>query len=442
MPPTPTPSAPSAPSAAPTSAAPAKPSSSQSIEAPSGIDLGDIGAELDALDDSKPKPTEKPKAPPAKSATPDGKKPEDKPEDKPEKKADDKPEEKPKDKPEDKPEEPQKPVKAAALREAYENLKRRVKEEYEPQLNELKAKLKEAQESKQTESLVSELETIKKRRDELEEHIKFLDYQKSSEFQEKYAKPYQEAWNKAVEEMAEIQVTDPDGNVRQATAQDLLTLANLPLGEARKLAREMFGEAADDVMAHRRTIRELYTNQQKALEEARAKAGEREKALAAQRQVEHQQTLKAWKEANEALAKKYPNWFSKAEGDDEGNTLLDKGFALADLHFIGVKDLTPEQIEMLPDRFKASIKATGNLSKQDRIALDALLRNKIASHSRLALKLKRASERIKELEASLAEYEKSTPPAGRAAPTGASPSTGNPLDDAAAELDAIDKQFR
>lgn len=404
--------------------APPKPESTPPVpvEAPVSFDA-DIDKELASLDDS---------APPSKPASPP--KPAAQPAEKP--KAATQPEQP------QKPEEPVRPVKAADLRGAYETLKKKVKDEYEPELSKLRNRVQELESRKPEDNsqLVKDFEDAKKRRDELESEMRFQNYRKSSEFQQKYAKPYEDAWKKAIAELSELTVTDDQGNTRAATTADLVQLANMPLGEARRQARVMFGEAADDVMAHRRTIRELSEAQEKALEDAKSMSAEREKKLTSERQIQHQQTLQLWKKANEDLAKKYPNWFSTVEGDAEGNTLLNKGFALADLRFVGAKDLSAEQIEMLPERFKNAIKANdGMLPVQDRVALDALLRNKIASHSRLALNLKRAKDRIKELETSLAQYESSEPPAGKGGSGGGGRQL-TPLEDAEAELDAIDRK--
>jgi len=212
----------------------------------------------------------------------------------------------------------------------------------------------------------------------------------------------------------------------------------LPLGEARAKAKEIFGEAADDVMAHRRVIRELSEAQTKALDDAKTNASEHEKRLVAQREIQHQEISKQWEEANKSLAEKYPKWFAETEGDTEGNELLRKGFSLADLHFLTEKNLKPEQIEMLPPRFRDAIKANGGeLPIKERVALDALLRHKIASHSRLARNLKTANTRIAELEKSLADYEKSEP-TGR--PGGGKAGEVDPISEADAELDALDRR--
>jgi hypothetical protein len=338
---------------------------------------------------------------------------------------------------------PVKPVKAADLRTAYEGLKKKVKEDYEPKVAKLEARVKELEASgpEKMTPIVEELTQKKQRLEELEAEVRHVRYEKSQEYQDKYEKPYLEAWKKAAADLSELTVETEGGESRAATTADMIHLSNLPLGEARAQARIMFGDAADDVMAHRRVIRELSSAQSKALDDAKKNASEHETKLASQREIQHQQTVKLWQESNKALAEKFPKWFAKVEGDEEGNSLLERGFSLADLHFVGSKDLTPEQIEMLPPKFRDKIKANGNLDVQDRVALDALLRHKIASHSRLAFNLKKANTRIAELEKSLSDYEASTPPAGKAGE--ASRASGVSETDAAlAELDAIDAKNR
>jgi len=336
-----------------------------------------------------------------------------------------------------------KPVKAADLRTAYQSLKKKLQEEHLPKIAKLESRIKELESRPVDEAspIVDELKATKKRLEEAESDLKFVRYEKSSEFQEKYEKPYKAAWGKAIQDLDELTIQTEDGGVRKATNQDMITLANLPLGEARSMARNLFGDAADDVMAHRRVIKELWEAQTKALHDAKSNASEHEKKLATQRQVEHQEASRLWKETNNALAQKYPKWFAPVEGDAEGNELLRKGFSLADLHFIGSKHLTPEQVEALPERFRNAIKTKGELQIQDQVFLDALLRNKIASHGRIAANLKKANARIKELEESLKAYERSEPPAGRGGEGGGKVGgISNPLDGANAELEAIDLQ--
>lgn len=450
-----------APAAAP-AAAPAptqKQSSSEPIvpiESSSNLDA-EIEADLDSLDDEKPRRQSTPQKPPEKTQTQTQQKKVEPPKPKTEKKEsdgldvepeDDEAEDKSKGETEIKPEdedaagESKKPIKAADLRSAYEGLKKRFKEEYEPKVSKLEAKIKELEGSgsNQVQTLKKELEEKTSRLEVLEREAQFRDFKTSEKFKNEYEIPYQKAWAKAMKLLKQLTVPTEDGGNREATMQDMLTLANMPLNEAWKNARDMFGDAANDIMSARSKIQELAEAQDEALEEARKNAGEHEKKLAAQRQIEHQEMGKLWNETNKALAQNYPKWFAETEGDNEGNELLRKGFSLADLHFLGPKGLSPEQVELLPDKFRDAVK-TDKFSIQERVALDALLRNKIASHSRLARQLKKANARVSELEKSLKEYEQSEPDASSAGEVKRKPTAGA-MDDSMSELDEIDRRNR
>ena len=88
-------------------------------------------------------------------------------------------------KPDDKaPEAPIKPVKAAELRVAYDNLKKEKREVLEPKIQSLESKIKEleSRQPEDTKPIIEKMSAIEKRNAELEQHIAFVDYQKSNEF--------------------------------------------------------------------------------------------------------------------------------------------------------------------------------------------------------------------------------------------------------------------
>src|SRR2546422_2001132 len=92
----------------------------------------------------------------------------------------------------------------------------------ERELAETKAKVPDPS---QHETTSKRLEAAEKRRTELEEEIRYVNYAKSQEFAEKYQRPYEEAWAKAANDLAELQVTDENGAARPANAKDLVMLA-------------------------------------------------------------------------------------------------------------------------------------------------------------------------------------------------------------------------
>jgi hypothetical protein len=223
-------------------------------------------------------------------------------------------------------------------------------------------------------------------------------------------------------DLKELTVELPDGSTRPATQDDMVELANMPLGRARIRARELFGENADDVMIHRRKILDLSQAQAKALEEARAHGLENSKLQEAEQKTSAERRNQLWNQSNETIGTKWPRMFRAVEGDDEGNAMLTKGTALADRAFAPTAETAPK-------------------SDEERIFLHAMIRNKAANHDRVALWLKRANERIKDLEKALSEYEASGPNGGldgEGAP-GAGKS-GSYMESADAELDALDKR--
>lgn len=402
MPPAPAPAAPtSAPAsqapdpapapapAAPPAAAPAKPEPQERGPSPDWLN------DIDGLDaDRPPKPEAKAEDdPPIKIGDVVPPKP------------DDNPDTKPPVKPEDAA--PIKPVKAAELRVAYDNLKKEKREVLEPKIQQLEARIKEFESKvpEDTKPIIEKMSAIEKRNAELEEHIQFVDYQKSKEFTEKYQQPYTEAWTKAVADFGQLTVKVPGpvdeatgeqqpATARPATADDLIYLANLPLSQMDDQAEAMFGKSAARVIRHVERVRELSDAQNRALAEAQKKGGEWTKQRQAQSQQLQQQKDALWTQYNKEIAERFPKMFAPEEGDAEGNALLAKGFALADRLFAPTKDSQPQTVE-------------------ERVQLHALIRNKIANHDRLARRLKAAQTELAETKAALEAYEKSEPPAGK-----------------------------
>lgn len=386
---TPAPAPAPAPAQAAPPAAPAKPEPKDRGPAPDWL------SDIEGLDpDRKPiKPAEKPDDDLARTG-----------EVVPPKKPDDKPDDT---KPPVKPDEPTvKPVKAAELRAAYDNLKKEKREVLEPKIQSLESKIKEleARQPEDTKPMVEKMTAIEKRNAELEQHMQFVDYRKSKEFTEKYEQPYTEAWGKAVADFGQLTVKvpgpadettgEPTSTTRPATADDLLYLANLPLSQMDDQAEAMFGKSAARVIRHVEKVRELSDAQNKALAEAQQKSGQWSKERQLKQQQERQQYHKLWTDYNKEIDDRFPGMFGPEEGDTEGNALLEKGFAMADRLFAPPKDAPPQ-------------------TPEERIQFHAVLRHKIANHDRLVLRLKRVNAELAEAKTALEAYEKSEPPAGK-----------------------------
>lgn len=343
----------------------------------------------------------------------------------------------------------QKPFKAAELRTAYENLKKKIAEDYEPKvkrLPELEAKLKEFESRDETVGKATQerIQAIEKRNAELEQHIKFVDFEKSKDYQENYQKPYEDAWGAALRELKGLTMTVDDPKTgepvtREVTPADLSYFANLDPATRRTEINRLFPEDREEVKRHVNTISHLAEKAFTAKEKAKKDAEGFSQTQLEQQRQSMAQRQKLWQATNETLAKKYPKWFGKEEGDDEGNDLLDRGAALADLVF-SPSDLTAERIEKLPKVFREAIESKKPFSQEAMVKLHAIARNKIANHDRAIKRLNAAQARIAELEKSLKQYEESSPedvPAG-----GKRSITPAGFAEASSELEALDRKFK
>lgn len=302
-------------------------------------------------------------------------------------------------------------------------------ETLERELTELKAGKSTAEPPKE---LVERLESAEKKVREYEDHLRFLDYQRHPEFVEKFQRPYEEAWKRATAELAEVAVTDPaTGTVRSATAEDMMALVNLPLGKAREYANQLFGDFADDAMSHRKEIRSLAETQKAALEDAKSKGLERQKAMETQTAAQQAALAKSigevWSAANrEAVTdEKFGKFFAPVEGDQEGNATLAKGFELVDKAF---RD----------DPRDPSISAE---ERAARVKRHAAMRNRAAAFGRMRKWIEQRDARIKELEERLDAYAESEPSTGaNASNPAAAPS--RPADPYASFAEKLRKRAR
>lgn len=258
-------------------------------------------------------------------------------------------------------------------------------------------------------SITERMERAESRANELEDHIRYVDYSKSAEFRTKYQEPYEKAWGRAVSELKEITIDDGAGGERAVSHQDILDLVNLPLGKAREMADSIFGSFADDVMAHRKEIRQLYESQNSALEEAKKNGAERVRLSQEQFQKQNGEIRKfvtdTWTKENGEITKheKFGKFFTPVEGDEEGNQRLDKGFKLVDQAFSANPldpKLTPEQRALV-------------------VRQHAAVRNRAAAFGRLTHQLEQAEAKYAAVLKELEEYKKGEPPGtgGRQTPT-------------------------
>ncbi len=233
----------------------------------------------------------------------------------------------------------------------------------------------------------------------LEDEIRHVNYSKSQEFIDKYQTPYEQAWGKAISELRELTVADQDGNARSATVQDLVALANMPLGAALTTAKAWFGDAATEILAHRRTLRELSDKQAGALEEAKKTAGTRETEMREQQNrqmsVMREETAKLWNQFNDEAVKQY-EFLRPVEGQPERNAKLEQASKFVDetLALNPGASKTPEQ-------------------RAEAIKRHTAVRNRAIGYSVIKHENTTLKSQVAELQKALEAYKGSEPTAGQ-----------------------------
>ena len=231
---------------------------------------------------------------------------------------------------------------------------------------------------------------------ELEGTVRELDYVRSDEFKTKFFQPYADAWKSAKAELAELTITDAEsGQTRVAAVTDLARVVNLPLGEARRVATELFGDSAEDVMAHRRKIRDLAEAQQRALDDetknSAAKQSERETRIKTIRET----NANLWRQFNDEDTKRL-EFLQPREGDEEWNGNLTLAREMVD----GAWSVDVDSPQLSPE------------DRNDVLRKRAAIRGRAIGFSSLKLENKRLKAQIAERDATIASYKTAEPSAG------------------------------
>ncbi|MCE0497431.1 MAG: hypothetical protein LV481_05730 [Methylacidiphilales bacterium] len=263
---------------------------------------------------------------------------------------------------------------------------------------------------------LSRIEKMEAKVKAYEDEMRFRAYEKSPDFQKEYEEPYNQAWQRHMDDLKGVTITGEDGVARAMEAKDLLDLVNLDLPNARDLADAKWGKFAGDAMAARKEIRALFDSRIKALDEARKSGAEREKQMTERQQRVQKQTnayIKAtWDVANQAALADPNNgeYFKPVEGDETRNQLLGKGFALVDKAF----SQNPTDPRFTPEQ------------RAEVVRRHAAVRNRAAAFGPMKYIIAKLRKQLAELEKANGQFKDSQPPAAggtdRNAPAG--PLTG------------------
>ena len=252
-----------------------------------------------------------------------------------------------------------------------------------------------------------------KRRNELEEHIKYVDYTKSEEYKKQYEQPFFDTYKESRETVALLKVTDPTtGEIRQAKPEDFdAIVAITDINERADKIEELFGTGikAQQVLAASEKTLAAWKAKENALATYKTKSGEMEKARMEARTKESGEILKAFKETTAEGVTKYPHLFAPADGDDKGNAALESGFALAKLAFGAIEATDAAKLpQWVQERM-----VNGKLPPVEMAKLHAAIVNKAGAFDRVRFQNKQLAKQIKDLQAKLDGFKSSQPGNGQ-----------------------------
>lgn len=295
----------------------------------------------------------------------------------------------------------------------------------------LKAQLTKAREASEKNPEVGKLtETLKEREarlEQVEQELRYTNFEASNEFKEKYWAPYEKSYQDGRTLATELLVRekkDDLGEITQAarigTADDFDRIVSEPnTARAAQLALDLFGEVqAAEIMRARREVLKLNSAKEEAKEKYKKEGGEIFKQRQEARQAEAAKAAKTFRDGIKAGVDKYPQYFSEVDGDADLNADVAKGKAFVESCFTG--------------RMKNADGSERQLTGEELAQRQAAMYNQASAFYRLTRELKRRDDRLKELETKLKEFEESQPgagdgahePAGGAAPENNGPKGG------------------
>lgn len=304
---------------------------------------------------------------------------------------------------------------ASELRRDY----RRLHAENERLSTELKhSKSAKPENAEERKALDARVQAIEKRNKELEEEISYRDYTKSAEFESKFKKPFETKLARVYQDIKSFVARDAEGNERQATQEDFDRVLEAPQSDARRIAKEVFGdEDFREVLQYRRELNELQQNADSEAKGWREKAKERQERTASEQRQQMEQARGLFQQTHQAYVEKYPDWFKDVDGDEEINNAMRTGF---------------ESVDKSQD---------ASLPAEQRIDLLAAARLKAAVFGRHVITIKRLKAKLAEAETALKDYHKSEPGEGRGQRASA-PGKGADDEEQSAmnEIDAIERR--
>lgn len=205
-----------------------------------------------------------------------------------------------------------------------------------PKTDANKAELEAARQ--ESEALKKRLADVETEREKYAKELAKSDYSKSPEFKEKYLKPWTEAQQAALDELGQYTVTNESGQTTPVTWAEIKPLLTMPLQEATKKARELFGDDYLIAIDHRRRILGKQTEFTKALEQHE---GESQNAIV-ERTKQAEKMKQTFDSEVTRLKTEFPDIYTADESNPREQEQITKGAKLAQAAIWGIEGLTPE----------------------------------------------------------------------------------------------------
>jgi len=271
-------------------------------------------------------------------------------------------------------------------------------------------KLKTAQPTEHPEikTLNEQLEALRKEKTHLEEEFRYVKYEKSPEYAEKFVKPYNEAWNRGRQMIARLKTTDAEGNSVAATAEQFDRLMEVYLQDPESAAtqlEQMFGPRAALITPHMLEVEKAAIAGTNAVAEYRKSGAEREKQWQESSAKVQKEVAQHWQESikPEAVPDQWKPYVLPKGTDKDGNPIDKEG-----------DDLLAKGLATFDKAAQENVNDPRMTSEQRKAAMGraAAIRNKAAAFPRLIRDLKAREAEIAELKKSLESFQKSEPGAG------------------------------
>lgn len=193
--------------------------------------------------------------------------------------------------------------------------------EYEKKIAEIQAKPVE------TKTDTALLESYESKLKAAEARVREMDYSKSQEFQDKFIAPLNKRYQKALSQITQLTVTEGDQS-RQATQGDFDLIRNMPFGQQRAAARQMFGQDSDLILSHINAISEIQESAREAIENEKVNGETRQKELSAKQQREQSEYKQLLKQSEESIRAEFDTF--KFSDDPKEQEIFDNGIAFAE----------------------------------------------------------------------------------------------------------------